>query len=506
MMNYVKKLLCALAALLMVASCHKDDGAEVYNPSLQGKIRFEFVRNNVYMLSSLDDISTVKVTLKDSDGKVFDLPSLKVEGNENLLYTPYVPLPAGVYCVTAYKCYDLQADLIEDLDIVLDKDNEFEVVAGEETGLSLPVHVKQVLTTSNLYNTLRGICLEILGDDESLWPKSWDFASGEISIDWAGLEFDTDANSNPTDVIGLVINGELEYVINSDTWEQQLVSLPEFKHMTVLPACISNLTKLQSIVVRNCDLEEIPAELEFSQISSLSVENTNLESLPDELGNMKSLTDVSLSSNKMSVFPECLTNVKTMEIFALQNEHITEVPASISNWGEHLVSLSIRNTDIASLPDVFDKLWHVSMLDFSGNGKLASLPPTIALEKIPYDDNGHYSDTGITGINLNDCAFTAIPEAVQRARMLDLRLARNQITTVSKEALDRMPDLEVLVLDGNKLTSFPRLTNPRLSMLSLIGTGLTRDQVDLSGMPGLNPRYVFFTQQDYDAVFGTNQR
>lgn len=499
-MKTMKYIIACVIALLMV-SCNHDEES-VYNPAVEGKLRFEFVRNNVYMISSLDEIRTVKVLLQDQNGKDIELPSLEVEGNENLLYTPYVTLPAGVYYVTGYRCFDLQADLIEDLDIQLSRDNDVEVIAGEENGFSLPVHVKQVLTTSNLYNTLRGICLEILGDNEDTWPKSWDFESGEISIEWAGLEFDTDENSNPTDVIGLVISGEPEYIIDSDTGEKRLVSLPEFKHMVSLPACVSNLTKLQSIVVRNCDMEDIPAELANSEITSLTVENTNLAVLPDDLGEMKALTDVSFSNNKMTEFPECLTHVESMEIFTIDNERISQVPASIANWGQKLVALSIRNTEIESIPDVFDRLWHVSTLDFSGNSKLSTLPPTIGMERIPYDDNGNYSQSGITGIDLSDCSFTAIPQQVQRSGIRSLRMARNQITHIDKEQLDRMTDLETLVLDGNKLSSFPALTNPRLSMLSLIGTGLTRDQVDLSGMPNLNPRYVFFTQQEYDAVFG----
>lgn len=499
-------LYTSLLVLLTLFGCSKKDEEGLpYNPTNQGLVVFELIRNNVYTISSLSEAHTIKVTLRDMDGKEFTLPSLELSGNEDRISTKPYPLNVGLYEVTGYRCYDLQADLIDDLDITLTEDNIIEVEAGEELPIFLPTYVKNPLTTSNLYNTLYGICLEILGDDESLWPESWDFASGEIDINWAGLEFDTDANSNPTDVIGLIIDGSPQYVINSDTGEEILVSLPEFKDMSILPACVTNLTALQSIVIRNCAMELLPSELEHSFINNLTIEHTDLSSLPKELGNMTSLTSVSFDGNKFTEFPECLSNVKSMEIFSINNERISDIPASIANWGDNLISLSICNTDISSIPDVFDKLWHVSTLDLSGNRQLSELPATVGLEKIPYDNTGNYSFTALRGVILKDCAFTAIPSEVQRKGLQHLDLSNNNITSVNKEEIEKMEDIEALILDGNKLSSFPTLSNPKLTMLSLIGTGLTRDQVDLSKLPKLNPRYVFFTQEEYNSVFGTSK-
>ncbi len=502
MKHKILQLLLLLLSLPLLFACKSEEEMDQpYDPATQGRVSFELVRRNVYILSDLTDARTIKVTLLSSQGDTLYLPSLALNGNEDIISTPFVPLPVGGYTLLGYRCFDLQANLIEDLDIVLTKDNYFEVEAGEDIPLSLPIQVKQVLTTSNLYNSLRGICLEILGDDESLWPVSWDFESGEIDINWAGLEFDTDANSNPTDVIGLVIDGYPQFVINSDTWEQQLVSLPEFYDMTVLPSCVANLTGLQNLVIRNCMLEKIPAEIAKSHINSLAIENTQLKHLPEELGEMPDLTDVILRGNALTQFPECLTHISTMEFFAIEDEAISEVPASIADWGEHLVSLTIAGTQVEEIPDVFDRLWHVSSLDFSRNANLSTLPATIGMEKIPYGVGEYFSYSAITGLNLQRCAFTGIPAQVQRGGIRYLNMANNRITRVTAEQLSAMSDLETLVLDGNKLSHFPRLTNPNLTMLSLIGTGLTREQVDLSGLPKLNTRYVFFTQEEYDAVF-----
>lgn len=488
--------------MVLLLGCSKEEKGLVYDSTRQGKVTFELVRTSVYTISALSDAHTIKVTLRDMEGKEIVLPSMVLSGNEDRISTEPYPIDAGIYEVINYKCYDMQADLIEELDITLTEDNVIEVEAGEELPISLPTYVKKVLTTSNLYNSLFGICLEILGDDEDLWPKSWDFASGEIDIFWAGLEFDTDERSNPTDVIGLVIDGSPQYIINSDTGEELLVSLPEFKDMKVLPGCISNLQKLTSLVVRNCALEEIPAEIQYSYITSLSIENTNLAYIPKEMGKMEGLTDVEFKGNKFTEFPEELTDIETIEIFTIDNERISEIPESIEKWGKHLVALNIRNTDISSLPDVFDSLWHVSTLDVSGNKNLSTLPQSIGMYEIPYGNDGSYSPNALNGIYMNNCAFTDIPAAVQRKGIRYINMTGNKITQVTKEQIEKMEDLETLVLDGNKLTSFPKITNPNLTMLSLIDTGLTRDMVDLSGLPKLNPRYVFFTKEDYKAVFG----
>lgn len=490
-----------LASFFTFFACKSEEEKPAYDRATQGRVSFELVRHNVYIIADLTEARTIKISLLTEQGDSLMLPSLALSGTEDLISTAPTALKAGRYTMLGYRCFDLQGDLIEDLDITLTKENQFEVKAGEDMPVSLPVEVKRVLTTSNLYNSLRGICLEILGEDESLWPKSWDFESGEINIDWAGLEFDTDANSNPTDVIGLIIDGKPDYIINSDTWEQQLVSLPEFACMKELPSCVANLTGLQSIVVRNCQMERLPAELQYSNINNFDVENTCLSHVPDELGKMKSLTSMLLRGNQLTAFPECLTDIQTMEIFVLEDEAISEVPASIAQWGEHLVSLSIRGTQITTLPDVFDCLWHVSSLDLSNNTHLSTLPATIGVEKIPYGTDGKYSYTALSGINLSGCAFREIPAVVQRGGLRYLNMSKNGLTSITADQIAAMTDLETLVLDENKLTSFPKLSNPKLQMLSLIGTGLTRDEIDLSDLPSLNPRYVFFTREEYDAVF-----
>lgn len=471
----------------MLISCSKDEPTDQI-PAGCGTVQFEMIRSNVYIVASLSQAKTIKITVVDQNAKETVLPSLELTGDDNLISTQPVVLPAGHYIVKGYRCFDIQGDMIEDLDITLTKENEFDIVEGSNIQMPLVVQVKQVLTTSNLYNTLYGLCLEVIGSDKSKWPPSWKFDGEGIDQTWAGLEFEWDvATDSPAELIGIVIDGDEDYIINSDTWEQQLVSLPEFKHMKKLPGCIANITTLDGITIRNCDMEEIDPELQYSQITSLTITNTHLKRIPEELAHMQHLCDVWIEGNNLEEFPTAFTECKGLYAFVLKDEPgVTSVPASIQNWSDNLISLNISGTSIISLPDVFDKLHRVSTLEFADNKNLSTLPATIGMVQIPYSGGG-YTLTGISGVILDGCPFTEVPSVVKRPRMQVLSMRNCKLTSVSKADFDAMPDLQALYLDGNKFSSFPALTNPKLAYLSLRGCGLHKSQVDISGLPMLTP-------------------
>lgn len=486
-------VLTAIVSAVIFSSCSKSDYTSAEDefsvPAGYGTISFELVRYNVYgTVTALSEARTIKVIVVNEKGEKKELPSLSLKGTEDLIKTPAYPLPPGHYVVQSYKCFDLNGDLIESLDVEMFKENEFDIMAGENASMGLTVQVKKPLTISNVYNTLYGLCLEVLGSDKSKWPKSWDFEGEGIDGTWAGLEFEWDVATNtPSELIGIVIDGDEEYVINSDTWEQELVSLPEFKHMKKLPGCLANLTKLDGITIRNCDMEEIDPEFQYSPITSITITNTKLKRIPDELGNLKNLCDVWIEGNDLEEFPTPFTECQDIFAFVLKDEpKVTSIPESIANWEKNLISLNISGTGITTLPDVFDKLWRVSSLELEDNPNLSSLPATIGMEQIPYQGGG-YSITGIRGLYLDGCGFTSIPDAAKRKYLQVLSMSRNKLTTVSKADFDAMPDLQSLYLNDNKFTSFPALTNPKLAYLSLMRCGLKKSQVDISGLPMLSP-------------------
>lgn len=488
----------ALFATSIVACSDDDDNA--LSPT-QGQIRFQFSRNTTYTLSELSDIYSLIVTL-EKDGQSFNLPSQILSGTETLISTPLIALEAGTYKLAAYRAFDFNGDLIDLLDIKLSSDNEFVINAGQVSDYTMPVNIKKPLGTNNYYNALYALCLEGIGEDKSQWPQSWDFEKGEIDDTWAGLEFELDDYGNLASLSGIVFDGEPLYHFN-DNGERESKGLVEFKHMKKLPAVIANLSSLTAITIRNCDVEELPEELKFSNIQSLSVENTRLSSLPESMGEMKHLITVFLKDNHLTAFPEQLTRLKDMYDFSIVNEAIPSVPESIRNW-KALRSLRISGTNITSLPDVFNDTYRISTLDLTNNRQLNALPASIGDTRIPYGDKGLYTRKSLSGLLLDGCAFTGIPQEAQQSNIRMLSMADNQITAVSKEAIERMTNLHTLVLNRNALTSFPQLHSESLRMLSIIGCGLSRQDIDMSGLPNLAPNYLFVTQEEYDTVLGPN--
>ena len=186
-MRKIKNILAIVWAacfLLVLISACKEDDKDALLPN-QGEICFQFTKITTYTLADLDDIATVKIVL-EKDGAKIELPSCPLTGNTELLSTEKVRLEEGHYKLLSYRAFGKDANLIENLDIILTEDNEFDVKVGELQEYILPVKIKTVVDPTNNYtNVLFAICKEVLGDDRSKWPPSWDV---EETLDtWAGL-------------------------------------------------------------------------------------------------------------------------------------------------------------------------------------------------------------------------------------------------------------------------------------------------------------------------------
>ncbi|MFS3037665.1 leucine-rich repeat domain-containing protein [Bacteroides nordii] len=480
-MRKIKNILAIVWAacfLLVLISACKEDDKDALLPN-QGEICFQFTKITTYTLADLDDIATVKIVL-EKDGVKIELPSCPLTGNTELLSTEKVRLEEGHYKLLSYRAFGKDANLIENLDITLTEDNEFDVKVGELQEYILPVKVKTVVDPTNNYtNVLFAICKEVLGDDRSKWPPSWDV---EETLDtWAGLSFETDDYGNLLYITDLDIDGD--------------GNLPEFKHMKKLSRAIINFPSMTGLHISNCDLEELPDNIGESRIASIYIENTNFSTFPKSFRDMKKLNDLTLINNKVTELPESIGEIKTLRTIDVINEKVSKIPANIVNLTE-LVSLRFINTEISELPDVFDQLYKISTLDMRNNKNLKSLPPSIANTVI--GEEGNRTRKYLRGMLLDGCSFTSIPKEVQHENMQLLSMADNQIQSVTKEELEKMPNLHSLILDGNKLPSFPAMKSDKLLMLSLINCGLKAADIDRSNLPNL--RFLFMTQEEYDAV------
>ena len=148
-----------------------------------------------------------------------------------------------------------------------------------------------------LKNKLFGLCTEILGPDSTLWPKTWREENDDFKT-WENLEFEEDGNHNILYLAGIVFD-------------------EKFKGMKKLPANISRFTTLENIMIRDIpEFEELPIELNESNLQSLEIINTSLASLPENL-QIKHLYKISIIDSKLTEFPSCLSNHKGLEMDGL---------------------------------------------------------------------------------------------------------------------------------------------------------------------------------------------
>ncbi|MGL5786984.1 MAG: leucine-rich repeat domain-containing protein, partial [Bacteroidales bacterium] len=435
-------------------------------------------------IKDLQDIASVKITL-EKDGERIVLPSLAMTGTSDSLSTATVFVNAGAYRLVSYKAFDNAANLISNCEP--DKNNTFVVEASVTTDFVMPINVKTILAPNNLRSSLYAICTEAFGSDSTLWPSTWN-ANTEW-VKWEGLEFELDEYDNPMYLVALTLD-------------------KNFAPMKKLASSIVNIPTLENLIICDNALEELPENFGVSKIGGLMIRNTNLKALPESMRKMD-LKSVFLENNALTSFPEVICVQPDMRMLDIINENITEIPASIGNL-DQITWLRISGTQITALPDVFDQLFRISTLDISNNKNLAVLPAT--LKMVNYGNQSSY----MRGVYAGRCAFTSFPDALISPKYRQIDLSGNPITSINKEDIESMTNLDCLQLNDMNLSSFPKLDKENMRMLSLINTGLTAADVDRSGMPNLYSvhngndgitytyDFLFFTQEQFDAIFGSN--
>lgn len=481
--SFFKYFLLVSTFILGLTACSNDTD-DIMPGSSQGQVRFQFKKITTWGISELQEMKSIKLVLA-KDGERIVTPSLSLNGTADSLSADLFILEQGPYKVIEYKTFGADASLL--LDVELDDKNEFEVKAGAVTDFSLQVKIKETIIQNNVRNSLFAICVEAFGPDSANWPPTW--RNANPLKNWENLEFETDDYDNITALVALTLD-------------------KTFAPLKKLPSSIANLPTLENLIITDIALEELPENMGDTYITGLTIRNTNLKSFPASMRKLD-LHGILLDGNKLTEYPEFLSTQKNLNLVHIYNEAITEIPASIAQ-NEMLSSLNLCNLQLTSLPDVFDRLFRISILNVSGNKGLSQLPATI--KEAQFGNQGSY----LRGIFAKDCGFTQIPAEVITPKFLQLDFSGNPIKSISKEEIEAMTNLYSLELNNVALTSFPKLEKESMRMLSLINTGLTPADVDRTGMPNLYSvqqgndgatytyDFLFFTQEQFDAIFGSN--
>ena len=438
-------------ATIFVGCSDDDNNGVTPLPEGQGEVTFKFVRNKVYTISTLEDMARLKVTL-EKDGQKVTLPTIDLIGDIDSLTSSAVRLENGDYKVVKYTAYNNKGVQVQEA--YLDDNNTLSVEHGVMQTFYFPVSIRFVYINNEIRNMLFGVCAEALGNDSTKWPKSWRVENEDL-LTWENLEFEGDDYGEISYLACIIFDGKT------------------FPGMKKLPATVSLFPTLEGIQIMDIpEFEELPDNMDKSPLYSIMIMNTGFKAFPKNFEKMKNLRSLSVINSKLTELPIRLSELPEVRDVEISGNEIAEFPKELAEKWQKVVSLRMNDTKLTSLPENIFGMKKVSTFDFCDNQGLSNLPK--------YRGDNTY----MGGLFLDNCSFTSIPE-IANTRMRTLSLANNKITSVSQEVVNGLSDqLLTLILDDNKINSFPQMASSSLIELSLDNCGLTAIP-DLSKLPEL---------------------
>jgi len=199
-----------------------------------------------------------------------------------------------------------------------------------------------------------------------------------------------------------------------------------------------------------------PAIGQATRLQQLNLADNNLTDLPVEFAELKRLQDLDLSGNKFTYVPSPMLPKKSwLNVI----------------FSHPLRKLKLRNNQLTELPDEFERLNGLELLDLSGN-PLKYMPPI--LRKMTSLKFLHLDNTNIIEIpewiselkklhtlSISDNPLAQLPASIYQLKQLShLYLARTQITSLPQNdgSAMSMPTLQVLDITDTKIAALPQGT------------------------------------------------
>ena len=250
---------------------------------------------------------------------------------------------------------------------------------------------------------------------------------------------------------------------------------------------------------RNQLTGSIPAELgDLSSLTQLSLNNNRqyvretrafegglTGSIPPELGNLSSLTVLNLGGNQLtgSIPPE-LGKLSSLTVLNLFNNQLTgPIPTELGNLS-NLRSLYLGGNQLTgSIPSELGNLSSLTGLDLFNNQLTGSIPPEL----------GNLSSLTVLNLFNNQLTGPIPTELGNLASLTVLNLGGNQLTGTIPSELADLSNLRSLNLGGNQLTGTIPSELADLSSLTVLNlfnnqlTGPIPSELgDLSSLTGLS--------------------
>lgn len=201
---------------------------------------------------------------------------------------------------------------------------------------------------------------------------------------------------------------------------------------------LSGLNNLAVLLMQHNQLQGTVTLSFVPQLQKLDISNNQISSL-EGVGNLTHLMQLNLSHNKLTQLSPDIGYAGKLTQLDLGNNSLTSIPETIGNL-KGLNQLYLRYNKLTTIPSLISC---VSLKElYLGNNLLKSIPQSIP--------------SCVAILELRDNQVSNIDETILSVKCLQrLDISNNNIMNVIPE-IANMPDLKVIILEGNPLRSIRR--------------------------------------------------
>ena len=192
----------------------------------------------------------------------------------------------------------------------------------------------------------------------------------------------------------------------------------------------------------------------FPNLRVLVVEDAQMKHFPEEICQLHFLEELSLKNNQIAFIPEQIKCLKQLKKLNLSGNQLKKWPAQILEMPQ-LQYLDLSNNGLTEIPSRIKELSHLKELHLSDN-QFIKTPLTIGrLSQLKYIDLSHNR-------------IKRLPKAIGKCTALEIcKLSKNQITALP-ETIGNWLHLNVLDVRDNRLTVVPKSLQKCIALQRLL--------------------------------------
>ncbi|XP_062432604.1 p53-induced death domain-containing protein 1 isoform X1 [Rhea pennata] len=167
----------------------------------------------------------------------------------------------------------------------------------------------------------------------------------------------------------------------------------------------------------------------------------SLTSLPPDFGNLRCLTHLDLSFNRLSTLPSCISHLPSLRVLLVSHNSLVALPEDFGSLSK-LTFFSAMKNQLKDLPQSIGELVALQDLDLSEN----------ALEYLPNEVGNLHN---CAELDLSGNQLSSIPDSLANLKSLRRLLLHSNLLVTVPASLASLPNLSRLDLQNNCLRAVP---------------------------------------------------